>query len=209
MPFITVDLVGNEEVASKFRNMPDKIFNRLGKAMQKLQLDMIRHRRRASDPDQNPSACAPGNDHRLGREPVDSVSVKRSAERRRDQDPARLLPNRLADRHPSAPGRRLCRGSFARLRALAMGVICNIANADLNSLMGISVSDLVALRAVFPVWDAVGHGTERYSHDLYGVVRVPREVAVYLLHNAATSCTTAALGRWRTMIPPRGLHDDH
>ena len=140
MPFITVDLVGNEEVVSKFRNMPDKIFNRLGKAMQKLQLDMIPHRRRASDPDQNPSACAPGND---------------------------------------------------------------------NSLMGISVSDLVALRAVFPVWDAVGHGTERYSHDLYGVVRVPREVAVYLLHNGATSCTSAALGRWRTMIPPRGLHDDH
>ena len=45
------------------------------------------------------------------------------------------------------------------------------------------VSDLVALRAVFPVWDAVGHGTERYPHDLDGVVRVPREVAVYLLHN--------------------------
>ena len=45
------------------------------------------------------------------------------------------------------------------------------------------MSDLVALRAVFPVWDAVGHGTERYSHDLDGVVRVPRDVAVHLLHN--------------------------
>jgi len=45
------------------------------------------------------------------------------------------------------------------------------------------VSDLVALRAVFPVWDAVGHGTERYAHDLDGVVRVPREAAVHLLHN--------------------------
>jgi hypothetical protein len=45
------------------------------------------------------------------------------------------------------------------------------------------VSDLVALRAVFPVWDAAGHGTERYPHDLDGVVRVPREVAVHLLHN--------------------------
>ena len=45
------------------------------------------------------------------------------------------------------------------------------------------MSDLVALRAVFPVWDAVGHGTKRYPHDLDGVVRVPREVAVHLLHN--------------------------
>ena len=43
------------------------------------------------------------------------------------------------------------------------------------------MSDLVALRAVFPVWDAIGHGTERYPHDLNGVV--PREVAVPLLHN--------------------------
>ena len=45
------------------------------------------------------------------------------------------------------------------------------------------MSDLVALRAVFPVWDAIGHGTERYPHDLNGVVRVPRDVAVPLLHN--------------------------
>ena len=45
------------------------------------------------------------------------------------------------------------------------------------------MSDLVALRAVFPVWDAVGHGMERYPHDLDGVVRVPREAAVHLLHN--------------------------
>jgi hypothetical protein len=45
------------------------------------------------------------------------------------------------------------------------------------------VSDLIALRAVFPVWDAVGHGTMRYPHDLDRVVRVPREAAVHLLHN--------------------------
>ena len=45
------------------------------------------------------------------------------------------------------------------------------------------MSDFVALRAVFPVWDAVGHGTERYPHDLDGVVRVPSDVAVPLLHN--------------------------
>ena len=45
------------------------------------------------------------------------------------------------------------------------------------------MSYLIALRAVFPVWDAVGHGTERYPHDLNGVVRVPREVAVHQLHN--------------------------
>jgi hypothetical protein len=45
------------------------------------------------------------------------------------------------------------------------------------------VSDLIALRAVFPVWDAVGHGAKRYPHDLDGVVRVPREAAVQLLHN--------------------------
>jgi hypothetical protein len=45
------------------------------------------------------------------------------------------------------------------------------------------VPNLIALRAVFPVWDAVGHGTERYPHDLDGVVWVPREVAVHLLHN--------------------------
>jgi len=46
------------------------------------------------------------------------------------------------------------------------------------------VSDLIALRTIFPVWDAIGHGTKRYPHDLDGVVRVPREVAIYLLHNA-------------------------
>ena len=45
------------------------------------------------------------------------------------------------------------------------------------------MSYLIALRVVFPVWDAVGHGTERYPHYLNGVVRVPREVAVHLLHN--------------------------
>ena len=45
------------------------------------------------------------------------------------------------------------------------------------------MSDLLALRATFPVWDAIGHGTERYVHDPDGVVRVPRRAAVYLLHN--------------------------
>ena len=43
--------------------------------------------------------------------------------------------------------------------------------------------DLLTLRATFPVWDAVGHGTERYVHDPAGVVRVPRRAAVYLLRN--------------------------
>ncbi|MBV8333917.1 MAG: hypothetical protein JO358_00425 [Alphaproteobacteria bacterium] len=46
------------------------------------------------------------------------------------------------------------------------------------------MSDLIALRAIFPVWDAIGHGTERYVHDPEGVVHVPRRAAVYLLHNA-------------------------
>jgi hypothetical protein len=44
------------------------------------------------------------------------------------------------------------------------------------------VSDILALRATFPVWDAVGHGTQRYVHDPDGVVHVPRQVALYLLH---------------------------
>ncbi len=44
------------------------------------------------------------------------------------------------------------------------------------------MSDLLALRATFPVWDAVGHGTERYVHDPDGVVCVPRKAAVHLLH---------------------------
>jgi hypothetical protein len=45
------------------------------------------------------------------------------------------------------------------------------------------VSDLLALRAAFPVWDAIGHGTARYVHDPDGVVYVPRRAAVYLLRN--------------------------
>lgn len=44
------------------------------------------------------------------------------------------------------------------------------------------MSDLLALRATFPVWDAIGHGTQRYVHDSDGVVHVPRQVATYLLH---------------------------
>jgi hypothetical protein len=45
------------------------------------------------------------------------------------------------------------------------------------------VSDLIALRAVSPVWDAIGHAMERCPHDLDEVVRVPREVAAHLLYN--------------------------
>ena len=44
------------------------------------------------------------------------------------------------------------------------------------------MSDILALRATFPVWDAVGHGIQRYVHDPDGVVQVPRHVALYLLH---------------------------
>ena len=62
-----------------------------------------------------------GHDHRLGREPADPVPVERGAERRRDQDPARLLPDRLADRHPPAPSRRLCRGGAGGIRAVCNG----------------------------------------------------------------------------------------
>lgn len=45
------------------------------------------------------------------------------------------------------------------------------------------MSDILTLRATFPVWDAVGHGTQRYVHDPDGVVHVPRQVALYLLHS--------------------------
>jgi hypothetical protein len=58
------------------------------------------------------------------------------------------------------------------------------------------VSDLIALRAVSPVWDAIGHAMERCPHDLDGVVRVSREVAAHLLHNEAGivhGCRTAAV----------------
>jgi hypothetical protein len=59
------------------------------------------------------------------------------------------------------------------------------------------VSDLIALRAVSPVWDAIGHAMERCPHDLDEVVRVPREVAAHLLHNDARivhdRCAAAAM----------------
>ena len=59
------------------------------------------------------------------------------------------------------------------------------------------MSDLIALRAVSPVWDAIGHAMERCPHDLDGVVRVSREVDVHLLHNEARivhdSITAAAM----------------
>lgn len=42
---------------------------------------------------------------------------------------------------------------------------------------------IVPLRAVFPIWDAIGHVTQQYPHDLDGVVRLPREVTAHLLHN--------------------------
>jgi len=57
------------------------------------------------------------------------------------------------------------------------------------------VSDLIALRAVSPVWDAIGHAMERCPHDLDRVVRVSREVAVHLVRNKARivyGCSTAA-----------------
>jgi hypothetical protein len=63
------------------------------------------------------------------------------------------------------------------------------------------VSDLLALRAVFPVWDAVGHGTERYPHDLDGVVRVPRHVAVHLLRNGGYVIDEPSLVQLRNSDP--------
>ena len=45
------------------------------------------------------------------------------------------------------------------------------------------MSDLIALRAVSPVWDAIGHAMERYPHDLDGVARVSHEIAAHLLYN--------------------------
>ena len=57
------------------------------------------------------------------------------------------------------------------------------------------MSDLFALRAVSPVWDAIGHAMERHPHDLYGVARVSREVAVHPLPNKARivlNCSTTA-----------------
>ncbi len=44
------------------------------------------------------------------------------------------------------------------------------------------MSDLIALRAVSPVWDAIGHAMERCPHDLDGVVRVSHEIAAHLLY---------------------------
>jgi phage head maturation protease len=54
-------------------------------------------------------ACAARHDHRLGRKPARAVPVERGSQCRRGQDPAGLLPDRLADRDAPAPGRRLCR----------------------------------------------------------------------------------------------------
>ena len=63
------------------------------------------------------------------------------------------------------------------------------------------MSDLIALRAVSPVWDVIGHAMERCPHDLDGVVRASREAAVHLLHNETgivhDRSTAAALAmRW-------------
>ena len=57
------------------------------------------------------------------------------------------------------------------------------------------MSDLIALRAVSSVWDAIGHAMERCPHNLDGVVRVSREVAVHPLPNKArivVDCSTTA-----------------
>ncbi|HKM71469.1 MAG TPA: hypothetical protein VJX94_15670 [Stellaceae bacterium] len=69
------------------------------------------------------------------------------------------------------------------------------------------MSDLIALRAVFPVWDAVGHGTERYPHDLNGVVRVPREAAVHLLHNGGYVIHDPAVAPAQDDGIPSLIHD--
>jgi hypothetical protein len=63
------------------------------------------------------------------------------------------------------------------------------------------VSDLIALQAVSPVWDAIGHAMERCPHNLDRVVRASREVAVHLIHNETSivhdRSTAAALAiRW-------------
>ena len=47
------------------------------------------------------------------------------------------------------------------------------------------MSELIAFRAVSPVWDAIGYAMERHPHDLDGFVRVPREVPLRLLHSQA------------------------
>ena len=56
------------------------------------------------------------------------------------------------------------------------------------------MSDLIALRAVSPVWDTIGHAMERRPHELDEFVRVPRRVAISLLHNKTRiirDCITA------------------
>ena len=53
--------------------------------------------------------------------PQTKVSVVGSAERRGNQGPPRLLPDRLADHHARAAGGRLRRGSARRVRAVRNG----------------------------------------------------------------------------------------
>ena len=81
----------------------------------------VRHLWRPAHPDQDPPARSARHDHRLGREFADPVPVERGAERRRAEDPAGLLPDRLADRHSPAPGRRLCRRGAGGLCAVCDG----------------------------------------------------------------------------------------
>ena len=87
----------------------------------RLLLQPVRAQRRLAYPDKAASAGAAGDAHRLGREPADPVPVERGPERRRGQDPAGLLSNRLAHCHPPAPGRRLCRERARGLCALCDG----------------------------------------------------------------------------------------
>jgi hypothetical protein len=39
-------------------------------------------------------------------------------------------------------------------------------------------------------WDAIGHGSDSYSHGLGDLVRCPRHVAQPLLHNAGYTVAT-------------------
>ena len=81
-------------------------------------LQSVHLERRVAHSDPHSPAGAARHDHRLGRAPAGSVPVERGAERRRGEDPAGLLPDRLAGGDPPAPGRRLRRRGAGGLRAV-------------------------------------------------------------------------------------------
>jgi len=141
----------------------------------------------------------PPDYHRLGRESANPVPIERGPERRRDQDAARLLPNRLADRHSPTASWGLCRGGTGRLRSLCNGrhlqyrkrmtVMSKTlapplepsAAATPGSNPGASAgSDPIRLRGAFGQ-DEASHGTVRFSIDNDGLIYVPPEVAYPLL----------------------------